>query len=136
MYAGGAPQLLKHLRAKMVHACGPELRAIVLSSTSKGYCVAVQVWAAYSPVKNAPEDAKAKVAAGSPSHSATTGELDIYHANCRHVSAQSLQLRCFSLHQLSARWLCMRSMCICLLGLERCRHRLDEPASSKYLCHS
>ena len=43
----------------------------------------MQVWAAYSPVKNAPEDARAKVAAGSPSHSATTGELDIYHANCR-----------------------------------------------------
>ncbi len=44
----------------------------------------VQVWAAYSPVKNAPEDARAKVASGSPSHSATTGELDIYYANCRH----------------------------------------------------
>ena len=43
----------------------------------------VQVWAAYSPVKNSPEEARAKAAAGSPSHSATTGELDIYHANCR-----------------------------------------------------
>ena len=44
---------------------------------------AVQVWAAYSPVKNSPPDAKAKAAAGSPSHSATTGELDIYQTNCR-----------------------------------------------------
>lgn len=42
-----------------------------------------QVWAAYSPVKNSPPDARAKAAAGSPSHSATTGELDIYQANCR-----------------------------------------------------
>lgn len=42
-----------------------------------------QVWAAYSPVKNSPADAKAKAAAGSPSHSATTGELDIYMTNCR-----------------------------------------------------
>lgn len=43
----------------------------------------MQVWAAYSPVKNSPPDAKAKVAAGAPSHSATTGELDIYQTNCR-----------------------------------------------------
>ena len=43
----------------------------------------MQVWAAYSPVKNSPPDAKAKAAAGSPSHSATTGELDIYQTNCR-----------------------------------------------------
>ena len=43
----------------------------------------LQVWAAYSPVKNSPPDAKAKVAAGAPSHSATTGELDIYQTNCR-----------------------------------------------------
>ena len=42
-----------------------------------------QVWAAYSPVKNSPADARAKVAAGNPSHSATAGELDIYQANCR-----------------------------------------------------
>jgi len=42
-----------------------------------------QVWAAYSPVKNSPADARAKVAGGTPSHSATTGELDIYAANCR-----------------------------------------------------
>lgn len=42
-----------------------------------------QVWAAYSPVKNSAADAAAKVAAGLPSHSATTGELDLYGANCR-----------------------------------------------------
>lgn len=45
----------------------------------------MQVWAAYSPVKNSPEDARAKASAGGPSHSATTGELDIYQANCRHA---------------------------------------------------
>lgn len=47
----------------------------------------MQVWAAYSPVKNSPPDARAKAAAGSPSHSATTGELDIYRTNCRHAAS-------------------------------------------------
>lgn len=42
----------------------------------------VQVWAAYSPVKNSPADAAAKAAGGNPSHSATSGELDIYRTNC------------------------------------------------------
>ena len=42
-----------------------------------------QVWSTYSPVKNSPADALAKAKAGSPSHSATTGELDIYKTNCR-----------------------------------------------------
>ncbi|KAK3272005.1 hypothetical protein CYMTET_19672 [Cymbomonas tetramitiformis] len=41
------------------------------------------VWAAYSPVKNSPAEARAKVAAGTPSHSACAGELDIYNANCQ-----------------------------------------------------
>ena len=41
------------------------------------------MWAAYSPVKNSPADAAAKAKGGNPSHSATTGELDTYHANCR-----------------------------------------------------
>jgi len=50
------------------------------SHTSVGHW---QVWAAYSPVKNSPADARAKVAGGTPSHSATQGELDIYAANCR-----------------------------------------------------
>ncbi len=47
-----------------------------------GFTVINQVWAAYSPVKNSPADAAAKAATGNPSHSATTGELDIYETNC------------------------------------------------------
>lgn len=43
----------------------------------------LQVWAAYSPVKNSPADARAKGAAGDPSHSAASGELDIFKANCQ-----------------------------------------------------
>jgi UDP-sugar pyrophosphorylase len=52
------------------------------STTRVGFTVVNQVWAAYSPVKNSPPDAAAKAAAGIPSHSATTGELDVYHVNC------------------------------------------------------
>lgn len=52
-------------------------------NSNVGFTVINQVWAAYSPVKNSPEDARAKASAGGPSHSATTGELDIYQANCR-----------------------------------------------------
>ena len=48
-----------------------------------GFTTINQVWAAYSPVKNSPVDAAAKAASGNPSHSATTGELDIYETNCR-----------------------------------------------------
>lgn len=48
-----------------------------------GFTVVNQGWAAYSPVKNSPADAAAKAAAGNPSHSATTGELDAYETNCR-----------------------------------------------------
>lgn len=48
-----------------------------------GFTVVNQVWAAYSPVKNSPADAAAKAASGNPSHSATTGELDIYKTNCK-----------------------------------------------------
>ena len=48
-----------------------------------GFTVVNQVWAAYSPVKNSPPDAAAKAAAGAPSHSATTGELDWYMTNCK-----------------------------------------------------
>lgn len=40
------------------------------------------MWAAYSPVKNSPADAAAKSKGGNPSHSATSGELDIYKTNC------------------------------------------------------
>ena len=48
-----------------------------------GFTVVNQVWAAYSPVKNSPADAAGKAASGNPSHSATTGEFDIYETNCR-----------------------------------------------------
>lgn len=53
------------------------------SEARVAFTVINQVWAAYSPVKNSVADAIAKVAAGVPAHSATTGELDIYAANCR-----------------------------------------------------
>jgi len=48
-----------------------------------GFTTVNQVWASYSPVKNSPADAVAKFKEGNPTHSATTGELDIYQANCR-----------------------------------------------------
>ena len=38
--------------------------------------------AAYSPVKNSLEDALAKYKNGDPTHSATSGELDMYASNC------------------------------------------------------
>uniref|UniRef100_A0A383VCY8 UTP-monosaccharide-1-phosphate uridylyltransferase n=1 Tax=Tetradesmus obliquus TaxID=3088 RepID=A0A383VCY8_TETOB len=50
--------------------------------TKVGFTVVNQVWATYSPVKNSPADARAKAAEGNPTHSATTGEMDIYKANC------------------------------------------------------
>lgn len=52
-------------------------------NTPVGFTTINQVWAAYSPVKNSPADAAAKVASGNPSHSATASELDVYEANCR-----------------------------------------------------
>lgn len=69
-------------------------------SARVGFTVVNQVWAAYSPVKNSPADAAAKAAAGDPSHSATTGELDMYMANCKvggrgwHVLPSVLPSRC------------------------------------------
>ena len=50
---------------------------------SVGFTLIRQVWAAYSPVKNSPADAAKKAAAGDPSHSATSGELDLYMTNCK-----------------------------------------------------
>eukprot|EP00899_Mesostigma_viride_P007455 jgi/Mesvir1/16710/Mv15101-RA.1 len=41
------------------------------------------VWVAYSPVKNSPDEAIAKVNSGLPPHSAASGELDQYIANCK-----------------------------------------------------
>ncbi|KAF8062991.1 hypothetical protein HT031_003830 [Scenedesmus sp. PABB004] len=48
-----------------------------------GFTVVNQVWATYSPVKNSPADARTKAAEGNPTHSATTGEMDFYKANCQ-----------------------------------------------------
>lgn len=52
-----------------------------------GFTVVNQVWAAYSPVKNSPADAASKAQGGNPSHSATSGELDWYMANCKMLQA-------------------------------------------------
>ncbi|KAL8193664.1 hypothetical protein R6Q57_026799 [Mikania cordata] len=49
-------------------------------SARVGFTVA-ETWLAYAPVKNNPEDA-AKVPKGNPYHSATSGEMAIYRANC------------------------------------------------------
>ncbi|KAG2447470.1 hypothetical protein HYH02_007398 [Chlamydomonas schloesseri] len=51
------------------------------ASARVGFTTINQVWASYSPVKNSPADAAAKFKEGNPTHSATTGELDIYKAN-------------------------------------------------------
>ncbi|KAG6542802.1 hypothetical protein Mapa_015706 [Marchantia paleacea] len=50
------------------------------SSAKVGFTV-LDTWLAYAPVKNNPEDA-AKVPRGNPLHSATSGEMAIYRANC------------------------------------------------------
>lgn len=60
------------------------------------YVCIPQVWSTYSPVKNNPEDALAKVEAGGPSHSATSGELDIYQVNCRRVPKLQSMHACHS----------------------------------------
>lgn len=52
-----------------------------------GFTVVNQVWAAYSPVKNSPADARSKAEGGNPSHSATSAELDWYMANCKMLQA-------------------------------------------------
>eukprot|EP00878_Enallax_costatus_P012422 GHUV01012973.1.p1 GENE.GHUV01012973.1~~GHUV01012973.1.p1 ORF type:complete len:435 (+),score=164.29 GHUV01012973.1:385-1689(+) len=54
-----------------------------------GFTVVNQVWATYSPVKNSPADARTKAAEGNPTHSATTGEMDIYKANCEALKLMS-----------------------------------------------
>lgn len=50
------------------------------ASAKVGFTV-LDTWLAYAPVKNNAEDA-AKVAKGNPLHSATSGEMAIYRANC------------------------------------------------------
>ena len=52
------------------------------SSARVGFTVS-DVWFAYSPVKNSPADALDKYRNGTPSHSATDGELDVYRANSK-----------------------------------------------------
>ncbi|KAK3237321.1 hypothetical protein CYMTET_52593, partial [Cymbomonas tetramitiformis] len=47
------------------------------------------VWAAYSPVKNSPKEGRGKVMGGTPAHSATSGELDIYAAHCKWFAAHA-----------------------------------------------
>lgn len=68
-----------------VRRCG--LRCLVLTAA---YCLVIcwsfQVWATYSPVKNSPADARVKAAEGNPTHSATTGEMDIYKVPCNIVA--------------------------------------------------
>lgn len=52
-----------------------------------GFCTVNQVWAAYSPVKNALADAAAKAAAGAPTHSAAAAETDGYACNAAALRA-------------------------------------------------
>ena len=68
-----APTRLECMMQDLPHALDPALPV--------GFCVVNQVWAAYSPVKNALADAAAKAAAGAPTHSAAAAEADGYKAN-------------------------------------------------------
>ncbi|GBG63393.1 hypothetical protein CBR_g38016 [Chara braunii] len=54
-----------------------------LDPTAKVGFTVVDVWLSYSPVKNNAKDAAAKIATGTPPHSATSGEMDVYRSNCR-----------------------------------------------------
>ena len=67
-----APTRLECMMQDLPHALDPSLPI--------GFCVVNQVWAAYSPVKNALADAVAKAAAGAPTHSAAAAEADSYKA--------------------------------------------------------
>jgi UDP-sugar pyrophosphorylase len=51
-----------------------------LPPTARVGFTVMDIWLAYAPVKNNPEDA-AKVPKGNPYHSATSGEMAIYRAN-------------------------------------------------------
>lgn len=59
-----------------------------------GFTSINQTWAAYSPVKNDPASAAAKAQEGDPSHSATSGEFDVYKVNCKVSEAEIASLRC------------------------------------------
>ncbi|WOK92093.1 hypothetical protein Cni_G00784 [Canna indica] len=52
-----------------------------LSASARIGFTVMDKWLAYAPVKNNPEDAS-KVPKGNPYHSATSGEMAIYRANC------------------------------------------------------
>jgi len=57
--------------------------ALLFKPSMRHGFVELQASHAYSPVKNAPEEAMKK----DPSHSATTSELDVYRSGCFHLSA-------------------------------------------------
>ena len=57
-----------------------------------GFCTVNQVWAAYSPVKNALADAAAKAAAGAPTHSAAAAETDGYACNAAALRAVGVSM--------------------------------------------
>mmetsp|Transcript_39347 Transcript_39347/g.47684 ORF Transcript_39347/g.47684 Transcript_39347/m.47684 type:complete len:755 (+) Transcript_39347:160-2424(+) len=63
-----------------------------LPESSKVGFTTLEVWAAYTPVKNSPAEARAKMAVGAPTHSATSGEFDIYRANGRILKSIGAQL--------------------------------------------
>lgn len=52
-----------------------------------GYTQTNETWAAYSPVKNSPQEALKKVRDGCPSHSATAAEFDLLRCNCEALRA-------------------------------------------------
>lgn len=54
-----------------------------------GFTVINETWAAYSPVKNSPQEALKKVRDGCPSHSATAAEMDLFLSNCFAIKAVS-----------------------------------------------
>lgn len=62
------------------------------SSAKVGFTSINQVWATYSPVKNAPASAAQKAAEGCPSHSATSAEAEMYESNCKKLIQIGVQI--------------------------------------------
>lgn len=60
------------LHAGAAHS--PQATCFACAGARMRLCTCPQVWASYSPVKNSPEDARAKQQQGNPTHSATTGK--------------------------------------------------------------
>jgi len=54
-----------------------------LPSEAKVGFALFEQWCCYSPVKNSPQEARAKFKSGNHPQSATTGETDLFAANCR-----------------------------------------------------